>query len=72
MASLVDTAAKDTQKILVIDDEQRIRDACSVVLSDQGFTAGTAKDGEKSSTAGERHRVRYEQPGSGEDIYQVL
>ncbi len=34
-------------KILVIDDEQRIRDACTLVLSDQGFSVATAPDGQE-------------------------
>lgn len=33
-------------KILVIDDEPRIRDACTIVLSDKGFSVATAPDGE--------------------------
>jgi PAS domain S-box-containing protein len=34
-----------TPHILVIDDEQRIRDACRMVLKSMGFTAETACDG---------------------------
>jgi PAS domain S-box-containing protein len=34
-------------KILVIDDEARIRDACTIVLSDHGFTVASAADGEE-------------------------
>lgn len=33
--------------ILVIDDEARIREACSLVLSDRGFTVSSAADGEE-------------------------
>ena len=32
--------------ILVVDDEQRIRDACRLVLSDDGFNVALAPDGE--------------------------
>jgi len=38
---------RENTRILVIDDEARIRDACSMVLSDQGFEVGTAEDGDK-------------------------
>lgn len=34
-----------TPHILVIDDEQRIRDACRMVLKSMGFTVETASDG---------------------------
>jgi len=37
----------ETSRILVIDDEARIRDACSLVLRDQGFEVETAEDGDK-------------------------
>lgn len=33
--------------ILVIDDEARIRDACTAVLSDRGFAVSSAADGEE-------------------------
>ena len=36
-----------TPRILVIDDEPRIRDACMLVLSDKGFDVATAPDGEQ-------------------------
>ena len=36
-----------TPHILVVDDEQRIRDACRMVLSSMGFTVETASDGPK-------------------------
>jgi PAS domain S-box-containing protein len=36
-----------TPRILVIDDEPRIRDACMLVLSDKGFDVSTAPDGEQ-------------------------
>jgi len=36
-----------TSRILVIDDEARIRDACRLVLSEQGFDVETAADGDK-------------------------
>ncbi len=35
-----------TPRILVIDDEPRIRDACNIVLSDKGFDVSVAADGE--------------------------
>jgi PAS domain S-box-containing protein len=35
-----------TPRILVIDDEPRIRDACMLVLSDKGFEVAAAPDGE--------------------------
>jgi len=35
-----------TPRILVIDDEPRIRDACKIVLSDRGFAVSVAADGE--------------------------
>jgi len=45
------TSPSETPKyaanILVIDDEPRIRDACSIVLSEKGFTVASAEDGEK-------------------------
>jgi two-component system phosphate regulon sensor histidine kinase PhoR len=47
MTNPVQHRDKYTPKILVIDDEQRIRDACSLVLSDLGYTVATAEDGEK-------------------------
>lgn len=34
-------------RILVIDDESRIRDACTMVLSDKGFDVAAAPDGEQ-------------------------
>jgi PAS domain S-box-containing protein len=34
-------------KILVIDDEKRIREACCSVLTEEGFTVDTAADGSK-------------------------
>lgn len=37
----------ETSRILVIDDEARIRDACNLVLSDQGFEVATAGDGDR-------------------------
>lgn len=46
MSTTIDTTDKYLPKILVIDDEQRIRDACTLVLSDQGFRVTTAPDGE--------------------------
>jgi len=36
-----------TPHILVVDDEQRIRDACRMVLTSMGFTVETAVDGPK-------------------------
>jgi len=44
-----DTAEHDriTPHILVVDDEQRIRDACRMVLRSMGFTVETASDGSK-------------------------
>lgn len=38
---------RPTPHILVIDDEQRIRDACRMVLKSMGFTVETASDGPK-------------------------
>ena len=34
-------------RILIIDDEARIRDACTLVLSDKGFDVSSAPDGEQ-------------------------
>jgi two-component system, OmpR family, phosphate regulon sensor histidine kinase PhoR len=34
-------------RILIIDDEPRIRDACTLVLSDKGFDVAAASDGEQ-------------------------
>ncbi len=36
-----------TPRILIIDDEPRIRDACMLVLSDKGFVVAAAPDGEQ-------------------------
>jgi len=36
-----------TPRILIIDDESRIRDACMLVLSDNGFDVAAASDGEQ-------------------------
>ncbi len=36
-----------TPRILIIDDEPRIRDACALVLSDKGFVVNAAPDGEQ-------------------------
>ncbi|MGB3225839.1 MAG: response regulator [Desulforhopalus sp.] len=36
-----------TPRILVIDDEPRIRDACTLVLADKGFDVAAASDGEQ-------------------------
>lgn len=35
-----------TPKILVIDDEERIRDACRMVLEDEGYQVALADGGE--------------------------
>ena len=35
----------DQFRILVIDDEERIREACKMVLADQGFSVSVAQDG---------------------------
>ena len=37
-------------RILVIDDEPRIRDACIMVLSDKGFDVAAAPDGEQEQS----------------------
>lgn len=37
----------NSANILVIDDEERIREACTVVLNDHGCTVSSAEDGEK-------------------------
>ncbi|MFP4474915.1 MAG: ATP-binding protein [Desulfatibacillaceae bacterium] len=43
-------------RILVVDDEQRIRDACQLVLEEQGFDVELAADGETGlELIGERH-----------------
>ena len=34
-------------KILVVDDESRIRDACKLVLGEQGFEVTLASDGDQ-------------------------
>ena len=33
-------------RILVVDDEERIRDACTMVLEDEGYEVATADNGE--------------------------
>jgi len=43
-------------KILVVDDEPRIRDACQMVLSEEGFEVALAADGEQGlQMIGEEH-----------------
>jgi len=37
----------DREKILVVDDEPRIRDACKLVLAEQGFEVALAEDGDQ-------------------------
>ncbi len=37
----------DREKILVVDDEPRIRDACKLVLDEQGFEVALAPDGDQ-------------------------
>lgn len=47
MANLETLSRSNSARILVIDDEARIRDACTLVLSDRGFDVSSASDGEK-------------------------
>lgn len=47
---MINQATEETShiaNILVIDDEERIRDACTIVLSEKGFEVASAPDGEK-------------------------
>ena len=37
----------DIAKILVVDDESRIRDACALVLGEEGFEVASASDGDQ-------------------------
>ena len=46
MATLETLSRSNSANILVIDDETRIREACTVVLSDRGFDVSSAADGE--------------------------
>jgi PAS domain S-box-containing protein len=45
MSSKVDVEATDKPRILVIDDESRIRDACQMVLEEMGFEVALASEG---------------------------
>lgn len=47
MATLDPNKSDNLANILVIDDEARIREACTLVLSDRGFTVSSASDGEE-------------------------
>ena len=38
---------KSKLKILVIDDEPRIRDACRMILQEEGFVVALASDGDE-------------------------
>lgn len=40
------TVFAEKPKILVVDDEMRIRDACKMVLGEEGFSVALAEDGE--------------------------
>jgi PAS domain S-box-containing protein len=47
MTTLSSELSLHNPRILVIDDEPRIRDACILVLSDKGFEVAAAPDGEQ-------------------------
>ncbi len=47
MKSDVSLVQSSRLKILVVDDETRIRDACQMVLSEEGFEVALAADGEQ-------------------------
>lgn len=47
MVSSTDSPGTPKTEILIIDDEERIRDACYMVLTDQNFSVATAADGEQ-------------------------
>ncbi|MFT5698935.1 MAG: two-component system phosphate regulon sensor histidine kinase PhoR [Desulforhopalus sp.] len=47
MATLDPVSKSYHASILVIDDEARIRDACTLVLADRGFEVSSAPDGEQ-------------------------
>lgn len=46
MTSIVPATYIHRPRILVIDDEPRIREACTIVLSERGFDVNSASDGE--------------------------
>lgn len=46
MSTLEPVSRSNSAKILVIDDEARIREACTIVLSERGFQVSSAPDGE--------------------------
>ncbi len=47
MTSCLSTENSYVPRILVIDDEKRIRDACNIVLTEEGFEVATSGDGEE-------------------------
>ena len=47
MKEIVSMDNPDREKILVVDDEPRIRDACKLVLDEQGFEVALAEDGDQ-------------------------
>lgn len=47
MPTIEQVSRSNTANILVIDDEARIREACTVVLTDHGFSVSSAADGEE-------------------------
>lgn len=46
----------DSKKILIVDDEEAIQKAISDILSNQGFAAQVAKDGEEGLTIALKER----------------
>src|SRR5512133_3798182 len=56
MSNSVSTDETERPRILVVDDEARIRDACRIVLEEMGFEVALASDGEQGlAKIKERH-----------------